>query len=219
MIKLSPSLLACDFGNIAKELQEVEKAGVEYIHLDVMDGVFVPNISFGLEVIKSIRKYSNMIFDVHLMIVEPEKYIERFAQCGADIINIHVEATKNLVDTITSINNLGVKSGVTLKPNTPISEIDKVLKDVDLILIMSVEPGFGGQKFQSNQLDKVRELVKLREENGYKYKIEIDGGINLETIEEVSKSGVDIVVAGTAIFNSKPIKENVLELNSFLNKY
>lgn len=215
MIKLSPSLLACDFGNIAKELKEVENAGVEYIHLDVMDGVFVPNISFGLEVIKSIRKYSNMIFDVHLMIVEPEKYIERFAQCGADIINIHVEATKNLVNTITSINNLGVKSGVTLKPNTPISEIEKVLKDVDLILIMSVEPGFGGQKFQSNQLDKVRELVKLREENGYKYKIEIDGGINLETIEEVCKSGVDIVVAGTAIFNSKPIKENVLEFNTF----
>lgn len=219
MAKLSPSILSADFGILKEQLELLEKNGVEYIHIDIMDGSFVPNISMGIPVIKSIRKYTNMIFDTHIMIVNPEKYIKQFKEAGCDIINVHAEACENLYETIDNINKLGVKSGVTIKPNTPISDIMNVLDKVSLVLVMTVEPGFGGQKFMYSQLEKVDELVKLRQKNNYKYKIEVDGGININNIQNVVSHGVDLVVAGSAILESDNIEKTVNEFNNILSKF
>mgnify|MGYP005756520105 FL=1 len=219
MAKLSPSILSADFGILKEQLELLEKNGVEYIHIDIMDGSFVPNISMGIPVIKSIRKYTNMIFDTHIMIVNPEKYIKQFKEAGCDIINVHAEACENLYETIDNINKLGVKSGVTIKPNTPVSDIINVLDKVSLVLIMTVEPGFGGQKFIYSQLEKVDELVKLRQKNNYKYKIEVDGGININNIQNVVSHGVDLVVAGSAILESDNIEKTVNEFNNILSKF
>ena len=219
MAKLSPSILSADFGILKEQLELLEKNGVEYIHIDIMDGSFVPNISMGIPVIKSIRKYTNMIFDTHIMIVNPEKYIKQFKEAGCDIINVHAEACENLYETIDNINKLGVKSGVTIKPNTPVSDIINVLDKVSLVLIMTVEPGFGGQKFMYSQLEKVDELVKLRQKNNYKYKIEVDGGININNIQNVVSHGVDLVVAGSAILESDNIEKTVNEFNNILSKF
>lgn len=219
MAKLSPSILSADFGILKEQLELLEKNGVEYIHIDIMDGSFVPNISMGIPVIKSIRKYTNMIFDTHIMIVNPEKYIKQFKEAGCDIINVHAEACENLYETIDNINKLGVKSGVTIKPNTPVSDIINVLDKVSLVLVMTVEPGFGGQKFMYSQLEKVDELVKLRQKNNYKYKIEVDGGININNIQNVVSHGVDLVVAGSAILESDNIEKTVNEFNNILSKF
>lgn len=219
MAKLSPSILSADFGILKEQLELLEKNGVEYIHIDIMDGSFVPNISMGIPVIKSIRKYTNMIFDTHIMIVNPEKYIKQFKEAGCDIINVHAEACENLYETIDNINKLGVKSGVTIKPNTPVSDIMNVLDKVSLVLIMTVEPGFGGQKFMYSQLEKVDELVKLKQKNNYKYKIEVDGGININNIQNVVSHGVDLVVAGSAILESDNIEKTVNEFNNILSKF
>lgn len=219
MAKLSPSILSADFGILKEQLELLEKNGVEYIHIDIMDGSFVPNISMGIPVIKSIRKYTNMIFDTHIMIVNPEKYIKQFKEAGCDIINVHAEACENLYETIDNINKLGIKSGVTIKPNTPISDIMNVLDKVSLVLVMTVEPGFGGQKFMYSQLEKVDELVKLRQKNNYKYKIEVDGGININNIQNVVSHGVDLVVAGSAILESDNIEKTVNEFNNILSKF
>lgn len=219
MAKLSPSILSADFGILKEQLELLEKNGVEYIHIDIMDGSFVPNISMGIPVIKSIRKYTNMIFDTHIMIVNPEKYIKQFKEAGCDIINVHAEACENLYETIDNINKLGVKSGVTIKPNTPVSDIINVLDKVSLVLIMTVEPGFGGQKFMYSQLEKVDELVKLKQKNNYKYKIEVDGGININNIQNVVSHGVDLVVAGSAILESDNIEKTVNEFNNILSKF
>ncbi len=219
MAKLSPSILSADFGILKEQLELLEKNGVEYIHIDIMDGSFVPNISMGIPVIKSIRKYTNMIFDTHIMIVNPEKYIKQFKEAGCDIINVHAEACENLYETIDNINKLGVKSGVTIKPNTPVSDIMNVLDKVSLVLVMTVEPGFGGQKFMYSQLEKVDELVKLRQKNNYKYKIEVDGGININNIQNVVSHGVDLVVAGSAILESDNIEKTVNEFNNILSKF
>ena len=219
MAKLSPSILSADFGILKEQLELLEKNGVEYIHIDIMDGSFVPNISMGIPVIKSIRKYTNMIFDTHIMIVNPEKYIKQFKEAGCDIINVHAEACENLYETIDNINKLGVKSGVTIKPNTPVSDIINVLDKVSLVLIMTVEPGFGGQKFIYSQLEKVDELVKLRQKNNYKYKIEVDGGININNIQNVVSHGVDLVVAGSAILESDNIEKTVNEFNNILSEF
>ena len=217
--KLSPSLLSADFGIVKEQLEILENAGTPYIHLDVMDGVFVPNISFGIPVIKSLRKHTKMIFDAHLMIIEPERYIKEFYEIGCDIINIHAEATKDLKGTIEKINSYGVKSGVTIKPKTPVSAIYDVLSDVDMVLIMSVEPGFGGQKFMPEQLEKARELKRLKDENGYKYDIQIDGGITLDNLREVLDAGVNCIFSGSSVLGKEDIGQAAKDFMEVFKEY
>lgn len=215
---LSPSLLAADFSKIGQQLEQIEKGGAEYIHLDVMDGIFVPNISFGIPVIQSIRKNTKLVFDVHLMITEPERYIEQFYNAGADIINFHVEATKKVKETISKIKSLGAKAAITIKPNTPVSEIVPYLKDVDMVLIMTVEPGFGGQKLMPEKMEKIKELKKIREEQSLCFDIEIDGGVNLENAEEVLNTGVNVVVAGSAVFGAEDIEQRTKQFLTLLRE-
>lgn len=219
MKKLSPSLLSADFANLEQQIKLIEQLQVPYLHLDVMDGVFVPNISIGIPVIKSIRKVSKMVFDVHLMIVEPEKYVEAFYKAGADIINFHAEATKDIAGTIKKIKDLGVKAGITLKPATDVSAIEDYLSELDLVLIMSVEPGFGGQKFMPKQLSKVKELAKIKKEKNLNFEIEIDGGIDIQNVKTVLDAGVDVVVAGSAVFGAKDIQKAVEGFSYVFKEY
>ncbi len=212
---LSPSLLAADFTKLGQQLEQIEKGGAQYIHLDVMDGIFVPNISFGIPVIQSIRKSSNLIFDVHLMIVEPERYVEAFRKAGADIINFHIEATKDAASTLSKIKSLGAKTGITIKPNTPVSEIVPYLENVDMVLIMTVEPGFGGQKFMA---DKITELVKIREQKNLKFDIEIDGGVNINNVKEILDTGVNVIVAGSAVFGAEDVESRTKEFLNILQE-
>ena len=204
-IKLSPSMLSIDFGKVEEQLKLIEDAVTPYIHLDVMDGVFVPNISFGIPVIKSVRKYSNMVFDAHLMIVDPEKYIEDFHKAGADIITIHVEAAKYPMEVIHQIKATGCKAGITLNPRTPVETILPYLKEVDVIMVMTVEPGFGGQRFMDSQLSKIRQLAEWRKEMGLNYDIEVDGGITIDNVREVLDAGANVIVAGSAVFGKEDI--------------
>lgn len=199
---LAPSILACDFSILGEQLKIIQNAGCKYVHIDVMDGLFVPNISFGMPVIKSIRKSTDMIFDVHLMIDKPERYVCEFAKAGADIINFHVEATENINDTIKLIKQLNKKVGLTVKPNTNIEVVYEYLQYVDLVLIMSVEPGFGGQKFMKPMLSKASKLKKYITKNNLNVLIEMDGGIDLNNAKEIVLSGVDIIVAGSSVFNN-----------------
>ena len=211
--RLCPSILSADFNRLGEQIKILEKEGVEYLHIDVMDGDFVPSISFGMPVIKSIRKESNMFFDVHLMVTEPERYIRDFVECGADSITVHAEACEDLERTLEQIRAAGVKAAVSIKPSTPVNDISHLLEDVDMVLIMTVQPGFGGQKYIPYTTQKIRDLKKMMEEKHCQADIEVDGGVSLNNVQEVLDAGANIIVAGTAVFKGD-IRENV---ESFLN--
>ena len=215
MKRLAPSILAADFNHLGDDIRKVEDEGVRVLHLDVMDGRFVPSISFGMPLISSIRKESEMFFDVHLMIEEPIRYIKEFAESGADGITVHIEACSDIKSTIEEIKKYGKKAAVSINPGTPVSKIEDILEDVDMVLVMSVNPGFGGQKFIDSTIDKVEKLDKIRKDKDLDYKIEIDGGINIENIGYVTEKGVDIAVAGTAVFRGN-ISENVRKLKEVM---
>jgi ribulose-phosphate 3-epimerase len=212
-IKISPSILSADFSILGDEIKSLEKAGADLIHVDVMDGHFVPNITMGPPIIKMVRKCTKLPFDVHLMISPVEKYIKAFAEAGADIITIHPEATDNLKRAVSTIKSLGKKAGVSLNPKTPISALMDVINDIDLILIMSVNPGFAGQSFMAEVLPKVTELRKMINDKKLKIDIEIDGGINFETAPLAVKAGANILVSGTTIFSGS-LKDNIQKLRN-----
>lgn len=208
MYKLAPSILSADFGKLAEEVKEVTEAGAEYLHIDVMDGMFVPSISFGMPVIKSIRSATDCFFDVHLMIEDPDRYLEAFAEAGADGITVHAEACRHLHRTVQRIKELGKKACVALNPATPLSVLDYVLEDLDMVLIMSVNPGFGGQKLIENSIEKIAKLRQMIKERGLNIEIEIDGGVKLDNASRILEAGADVLVAGTAVFKGDK-KQNV----------
>jgi ribulose-phosphate 3-epimerase len=216
-IKIAPSILSADFSQLGNEIKRLEKAGADMIHVDVMDGHFVPNLTIGPPVIKTLRKYTNLPFDVHLMISPVHKYIKDYAEAGANIITIHPEATENLEMSIKHIKDLGKKVGVSLNPNTQIEVIKNFLSNINLVLIMSVHPGFGGQKFMPEVLDKIKKLKKIKDQKNLKFDIEVDGGINFNNNKLVIDAGANILVSGTAVFenNNGDIKKNIdtLRLN------
>ncbi len=209
---ISPSILASDFKNLDKEINDIVSGGAEFLHFDVMDGQFVNNISFGIPVLKSLKDGNYpLVFDVHLMIVEPQKYIEKFLEAGADIVTIHYETIKpeNIEIISDMVHKNNKKIGLSIKPNTSVNEVKKYLKYIDLVLVMSVEPGFGGQKFLESSINKIKELKHLKEEFEYNFLIEVDGGINKETTMLCKEAGVDVLVAGSYIFKSKNRKEAI----------
>jgi ribulose-phosphate 3-epimerase len=210
MIKLAPSILAADFTKLGEQITLLESTGVEYLHIDVMDGKFVPSISFGMPVIASIRKNSKLIFDVHLMIEDPDKYLEAFKASGADILTVHAETCTHLHRTLSRIRELGMKAGVSLNPATPIHVLEHVMDELDMVLIMSVNPGFGGQVFLPSMLQKIESMREMIAKNGNKIDIEVDGGITSQNVEQVIKAGANIIVAGTSVFKGD-MKENVTE--------
>ena len=206
---ISPSILAADFNILGEQIQEVEKSGAEYLHIDVMDGMFVPSISFGMPVIASIRKNSGLVFDVHLMIEEPIRYVEEFAKLGADSITFHLEAAgERIKETIDKIHALGCRVGLSIKPATPITALLPYLESVDMILIMTVEPGFGGQKYIQASTQKIKDLRGVLTEKGLPLDIQVDGGITAENISEVTQAGANVIVAGSAVFRGN-ITQNI----------
>ena len=207
---LSPSILAADFANLGQDIRIADEAGAQYIHFDVMDGAFVNNISFGIPVLKSVRKITDCVLDVHLMIERPERYVHEFAEAGADIITVHAEATDHLDAVIEMIKKEKVMAGVALNPSAPLSEIEYILPKVDMVLIMSVNPGFGGQAFIPYCLDKISDLSRLLDKKGLKTDIEVDGGVTLQNVSEIVEAGANIIVAGSAVFNGD-IAKNVSE--------
>lgn len=211
MMKISPSILSADLANLAEEVKTIESSA-DMIHIDVMDGVFVPNISFGIPVVKSLRKHTNMLFDVHLMIVEPEKYIDEFIKAGADLITFHYEATDCAEKIIDAIHAHGKMAGISIKPATPVSAIEHLLHKLDLVLIMTVEPGFGGQKLMDDQVKKIKELKAEISKNSLKTVIEVDGGVNGENAKILRAAGADILVAGSYVFGSADRKTAIESL-------
>ena len=205
-------MLSADFGNLERDTLMIDRSAAEWVHIDVMDGVFVPNISFGFPVMKPIRKATKKVLDVHLMIVEPEKYVTRFVEAGADYVTFHYEATENIDLCIDAIRQAGAKVGISIKPKTEVEALDGLLDKVDMVLVMSVEPGFGGQSFIPSALDKIRELDKIRKEQGLEFLIEVDGGISSTNAGEVFAAGADVLVAGSAVFCAEDPEGEIVKM-------
>ncbi len=209
MVKIAPSILSADFSRLLEHVKEVEEAGVDYLHIDVMDGHFVPNISFGAPIMKSLKGKTKLFMDVHLMIENPDQYIGDFVDAGADLINVHIEACTHIHRTIQLIKSYGVKAAVTLNPGTPLVTVEEILPQLDMVLLMSVNPGFGGQSYIEATTDKIRRLKAMIDSKGLTCDIQVDGGINLNNVKEVVDAGASIFVAGSAIFNTESIKNTV----------
>lgn len=207
--KIAPSILAADYANFASELKRIEETSAEYVHIDIMDGQFVPNISFGADVVASMRKHSKLVFDCHLMVVNPERYVDAFAQAGADIMTIHAESTLHIHGALQKIKAAGMKAGVVINPGTPVSAIESVLSLVHQVLIMTVNPGFGGQAFIPEMLEKVAKVAQLRDEKGYDFDIEVDGGVDNKTIKACYDAGANVFVAGSYLFKASDLAAQV----------
>ena len=218
MLVLSPSILSADFANLGEGVERAAKAGAEYIHIDVMDGAFVPNISFGMPVIKAIRPLTDKVFDVHLMFEEPVRYIQEFVDAGADMITVHVEACKHLHRTVQAIKSYGIKAGVVLNPATSLSTIEEILPEVDMVLLMSVNPGFGGQKYIETTTDKIRRLRQMINDRNLNVDIEVDGGVTLDNVDMLIEAGANILVAGSAVYKGS-IEDNVKGFLEVFKKY
>lgn len=216
MIKIAPSLLSADFANLKEEIKKVEKGGADYLHLDVMDGMFVPNITFGAPVIKKLRKITELPFDVHLMIEKPERFIKDFVDAGANIITVHQEATIHLHRTIQEIKSYGVKAGVSLNPATSLETLEYILEDLDLILIMTVNPGFGGQSFIKSMENKIKALRKIIDERNLDIILQVDGGVKLSNAVEIHNYGVDLLVAGSDIFGAEDVEKRTREFKDLI---
>lgn len=215
-VKLAPSILSADFSKIVEQIKAVESNGASYLHIDVMDGRFVPNITWGPKIIADLRKHTKLIFDCHLMIVEPERYVAQFREAGAEIITVHLEATTQVQRLLTQIRSLGARSGVSINPQTPVALLEDVTADFDLLLVMSVNPGFGGQRFIPHSLEKIREAKALRESSKAKFEIEVDGGITLQNAREVAGAGADTLVAGSAIFDTADCGKTMQQFRSLV---
>ncbi|PCH13797.1 Ribulose-phosphate 3-epimerase [Streptococcus parauberis] len=215
--KIAPSVLAADYANFASELKRIEETDAEYVHIDIMDGQFVPNISFGADVVASMRKHSKLVFDCHLMVVNPERYVDAYAQAGADIMTIHTESTQHIHGALQKIKAAGMKAGVVINPGTPVSALEPILPLVDQVLIMTVNPGFGGQSFIPECLDKVKKVVDLRQAGGYSFDIEVDGGVDDKTIAACAQAGANVFVAGSYLFKADDLVSQVQTLRKALN--
>lgn len=215
--KIAPSILAADYANFEKELKRIEATSAEYVHIDIMDGQFVPNISFGADVVASMRKHSKLVFDCHLMVVNPERYVDQFAQAGADIMTIHAEATSHIHGALQKIKAAGMKAGVVINPGTPVEAVEAVLDLVDQVLIMTVNPGFGGQAFIPETLTKVRRVAQWRDKKGLQFDIEVDGGIDNATISLAKEAGANVFVAGSYLFKQADLAKGVTLLREALD--
>jgi ribulose-phosphate 3-epimerase len=213
-IKIAPSILSADFSRLGEQIQELTKAGADYIHVDVMDGHFVPNITIGPLVVESVKKQTTIPLDVHLMIENPMKYVKEFSDAGANIITVHIEAESHIHRAVNMIKNLGCKAGVSLNPSTSLTMLDEILSEIDLVLVMSVNPGFGGQKFIDSSINKIKRLRKMIDDREIDAEIEVDGGITAENVSTVVKAGADVIVAGYAIFSKPNITEAIKEIRN-----
>lgn len=216
MNKLAPSILSANFAALGEDVKKVERAGAQYLHIDVMDGAFVPSLSLGFPVIQSIRNLTDMVFDVHLMICDPDRYIKEFAGAGADIITVHAEACTHLNRTVASIREQGIKAGVVLNPATPLTELEYILEDLDMVLLMTVNPGFGGQRYIESCTQKIRNLRRMIAERGLDIDIEVDGGIKLDNVKKVLDAGANVIVAGSAVFSGN-VEQNVQDFLKVMN--